>query len=100
MKNTFPTRSKTKTHNHEKLLFTLLLILPFQGFPRSKSGEAGCVTFTCRSLGGGGRPSSAKATAGTRAVVIGISDYQDPQIPDLRFADADANAFANFLRSP
>ncbi|MDX2133753.1 MAG: tetratricopeptide repeat protein [Saprospiraceae bacterium] len=36
----------------------------------------------------------------TRAVVIGISDYQDAQIPDLRFADRDAEAFANFLRSP
>jgi len=42
---------------------------------------------------------SSKAGA-TRAVVIGISDYQDPQIPDLRFADKDAEAFANFLRSP
>lgn len=36
----------------------------------------------------------------TYAVVIGISDYQDPAIPDLRFADKDAEAFANFLRSP
>ncbi|MBL7797417.1 MAG: tetratricopeptide repeat protein [Saprospiraceae bacterium] len=36
----------------------------------------------------------------TRAVVIGISDYQDADIPDLRFADKDAEAFANFLRSP
>lgn len=36
----------------------------------------------------------------TYAVVVGISDYQDPDIPDLRFADKDAEAFANFLRSP
>ncbi|MCF8243528.1 MAG: caspase family protein [Saprospiraceae bacterium] len=36
----------------------------------------------------------------TRAVVIGISNYQDPGIPDLRFADKDAKAFASFLRSP
>jgi protein O-mannosyl-transferase len=36
----------------------------------------------------------------TWAVVIGISDYQDPDIPDLRFAHRDAEAFANFLRSP
>ncbi|MCF8243521.1 MAG: caspase family protein [Saprospiraceae bacterium] len=36
----------------------------------------------------------------TRAVVIGISDYQDEGIPDLRFADRDAEAFAGFLRSP
>ncbi len=36
----------------------------------------------------------------TRAVVIGISDYQDAAIPDLRYAHRDAEAFANFLRSP
>jgi uncharacterized caspase-like protein len=36
----------------------------------------------------------------TYAVVVGISDYQDPQIPDLRFADKDALAFAGFLQSP
>ena len=39
-------------------------------------------------------------TPDTRAVVIGISNYQDEKIPDLRFADRDALAFANFLRSP
>ncbi len=36
----------------------------------------------------------------TYAVVVGISDYQDPGIPDLKYADKDAEAFANFLRSP
>lgn len=36
----------------------------------------------------------------TYAVVIGISDYQDKDILDLRFADKDAEAFSNFLRSP
>jgi protein O-mannosyl-transferase len=36
----------------------------------------------------------------TYAVVVGISDYQDTAIPDLRFAHKDAEAFANFLRSP
>ncbi len=35
----------------------------------------------------------------TYAVVVGISDYQDPEIPDLRFADRDALAFSNFLRN-
>ncbi len=40
------------------------------------------------------------ATKNTYAVVIGISDYQEPGIPDLRYADKDAEAFANFLRSP
>ena len=36
----------------------------------------------------------------TRAVVIGISDYQDPGIPDLRFAHRDADAPAFWLQSP
>jgi len=39
------------------------------------------------------------STKNTFAVVVGISDYQDPAIPDLRFADKDAEAFANYLRS-
>lgn len=39
-------------------------------------------------------------TSNTYAVVVGISDYQDPAIPDLGFADKDAEAFANFLHSP
>ncbi len=33
----------------------------------------------------------------TRAVVVGISDYQHPGIPDLRFAHRDAEAFASYL---
>jgi len=47
-----------------------------------------------------GTTSAAKATAVTRAVVIGISDYREPLIPDLRFADRDAEAFAHWLRDP
>ena len=43
---------------------------------------------------------TALAFKNTYAVVVGISDYQDKDIPDLRFADKDAEAFANFLRSP
>jgi protein O-mannosyl-transferase len=35
----------------------------------------------------------------TRAVIVGISDYQRPEIPDLQFADRDAQAFAEFLKS-
>ncbi len=41
------------------------------------------------------RPSTA-----TRALVVGISDYQNSQIPDLQFAHRDAEAFATFLQSP
>jgi tetratricopeptide (TPR) repeat protein len=36
----------------------------------------------------------------TRAVIVGISDYQNEKIPDLRFADKDAQAFSEFLQSP
>jgi uncharacterized caspase-like protein len=45
-------------------------------------------------------PETAKDTGVTRAVVIGISDYQDENIPDLQYAHKDAEAFAQFLRSP
>lgn len=34
------------------------------------------------------------------AVVVGISDYKDPKIPDLKYADADAQAFYDFITSP
>lgn len=34
------------------------------------------------------------------AVVVGISDYQTPQIPDLLYADQDALAFVDWLKSP
>lgn len=36
----------------------------------------------------------------TRAVVVGISDYQNDQIPDLQYADKDAELFAEYLKSP
>ena len=39
------------------------------------------------------------ANRNTYAVVIGISDYQDPGIPDLRYADKDAEAFVKYLLS-
>lgn len=35
----------------------------------------------------------------TYAVIVGISDYQNPEIPDLSFAHKDAEAFATFLKS-
>lgn len=35
----------------------------------------------------------------TRAVVIGVSDYQDDRIPDLKFAHRDAEAFVKYLQS-
>ncbi|MBK8921223.1 MAG: tetratricopeptide repeat protein [Saprospirales bacterium] len=40
-----------------------------------------------------------KKRESTYAVVIGISDYQDPEIKDLNFAHRDAEIFAEFIRS-
>lgn len=34
------------------------------------------------------------------AVIIGISKYEDKEIPSLKYADEDAKAFYDFLRSP
>lgn len=45
-------------------------------------------------------PAAAMASAGDRyAVIVGVSDYADPQIPDLQYADDDAQAFRDFLIS-
>ncbi|MFN0014482.1 MAG: caspase family protein [Saprospiraceae bacterium] len=44
--------------------------------------------------------STPKTQNSTRAVVVGISDYQSPAIHDLQFAHSDAEAFAAWLKSP
>jgi tetratricopeptide (TPR) repeat protein len=41
--------------------------------------------------------SGAPLSPPTRALIIGISEYEDPKIPKLRYAHRDANAFYNFL---
>lgn len=43
-------------------------------------------------------PNGVKETGVTRAVIVGISDYQNVKITDLQFADRDALAFANYLK--
>lgn len=49
----------------------------------------------------GGEPlSTATSFPGiTKALVIGISDYQDDGIPDLKYADKDAREFVKYLKS-
>jgi len=42
---------------------------------------------------------SLKKKGTTRAVIVGISDYQDAEIKDLRYAHQDAALFADFLKS-
>ena len=71
-----------------KTIFSLLFILSFFHLPAQEKGVTPVTG------------NSQLATGNTYAVVVGISDYQDENIPDLRFADKDAEAFANFLRSP
>ncbi len=46
------------------------------------------------------KPSNPKPSNQIRAVVVGISDYQSNDIPDLQFAHRDAEAFAAWLKSP
>jgi hypothetical protein len=72
----------------KNILFSLIL-LPFWANTQT---EKGATPLNPQS--GIANPQS------TRAVIIGISDYQDPAIPDLRFADRDAEAFVDWLRSP
>ncbi|MCB0534281.1 MAG: caspase family protein [Lewinellaceae bacterium] len=72
--------------------------------PASDKSSAGSPAIGLPEAGKGATPlsaeASAKADGTTRAVVVGISDYQDPAIPDLKYADRDAAAFAAWLQSP
>ena len=47
-------------------------------------------------------PKKRTSTTGPQqwAVIIGVSEYREPGIPALKYADKDAEAFANFLRTP
>ncbi|MCB9314357.1 MAG: caspase family protein [Lewinellaceae bacterium] len=71
------------------LLTLWFLTISFQALPAQEKGQAGLQPV-----------SSIHDRGTTRAVVVGISDYQHPDIPDLRFAHRDAEAFVAFLRSP
>ncbi|MEP7195704.1 MAG: tetratricopeptide repeat protein [Saprospiraceae bacterium] len=46
----------------------------------------------------GGKPVTTQGNSW--AVIVGISDYQNPNIPDLSYSDKDADAFSKFLKSP
>jgi tetratricopeptide (TPR) repeat protein len=56
-----------------------------------------CFLFGVAASAQGMRSLKKKGT--TRAVVVGISNYQDASIKDLRYADRDAALFADFLKS-
>lgn len=63
------------------LRFSLLLFLPFLALPAQ--AQIGAM--------------AGKGAA--RAVIVGISDYEDERIPRLKFAHRDAQAMADFLQS-
>ena len=76
----------------------ILLLLPFLAFTQNEK-PASPVGRGVSPITNGPRIPSGPTAVQTYAVVVGISDYQDKDIPDLRFADKDAEAFAGFLRS-
>ncbi|MBP6811773.1 MAG: caspase family protein, partial [Saprospiraceae bacterium] len=82
-----------------RLILVLLLCLPYLAIGQNEKPASSISTS--KSIKPLPQSTNHQSTNHqTRAVVIGISDYQDPAIPDLRFADRDAEAFADWLRSP
>ncbi|MCX7984563.1 MAG: caspase family protein [Bacteroidetes bacterium] len=75
---------------------------------KSKAGEifSSVLGITRRAgysqpLSSGERKPRSKESGPQRwAVVVGVSEYQNSAIPSLKYADKDAEAFANFLRRP
>jgi len=67
------------------------------------------IGMTRKTSVGGAMPFSASGAKKARAagygpqqwaVVVGVSEYMNSGIPSLKYADKDAEAFANFLRQP
>ena len=62
---------------------------------------AALLAATCWSFGQPGTSAPSSNGQPQRwAVVIGISEYGKPQIPNLNYADRDAREFAEYLKSP
>ena len=86
-----------------KLLYpAVLLVALFCQLP-SAAGQKDTSLQQTRTLKGV-KPAKAasnnlRKARNTRAVIIGIADYQNKAIPDLKYADRDAEAFARFLRT-
>ncbi|MEQ1744935.1 MAG: caspase family protein [Saprospiraceae bacterium] len=81
------------------------LLLLWLAFPIFLAAQTEKTAVTGAAAGKGATPlptqnSKPKTQNSTRAVVVGISDYQDTHIPDLKYAHRDAEAFAAWLHSP
>lgn len=72
----------------EYFLCSLLMIAASALYSQTAKGVNATTTFA----------DVAGYTGDTYGLIIGISDYQN--FPDLHYADKDARAFADFLRSP
>lgn len=69
-------------------VFILLILLPLHSWSQQQQRGLRPVA------------SAAVQTTGiTRAVIVGISDYQNEDITDLQYADVDASVFADYLVS-
>lgn len=92
--------SKYRNILFDLILICTFLILCFTLNAQQDSIEGGSVN----SRGGVGSLRSAFSkqfkSIEKYALVVGISDYADPGIPDLQFAHRDAEAFYNYLISP
>ena len=62
-------------------------------------GNKGTKTVTVTHVVGG-VPVVSRSLPTMWGIVVGISDYRNPNIEDLKFAEKDALDFYNFLRSP
>ena len=78
------------------LLFILQILAPLLVISQTPEQEKGASAAS-----GAGQLTlkMGKAASTTYAVVVGVSDYQNEDIPDLRFADKDAEAFIAYLQS-
>lgn len=73
------------------LLLSATLLLP--GLARAQDVQT-------RGVRPAGSTQSASLKGNTYAVIVGVSDYENPNIPDLNYAHVDAAAFVRFLQSP
>jgi WD40 repeat protein len=63
--------------------------------------KASILTALPPSLNGGAKKERASGSGPQKwAVVVGVSEYKNPGIPSLKYADKDAESLANFLRRP
>lgn len=71
-----------------------------QRIGEAKCKQAGRVQSSAIPRAGGALQPRTRSKAGeTFAVIVGISDYEDPTIDDLQYAHCDAIRFAEFLKS-